>query len=105
LKEAKAKPDRLLYALDPKREPVSFRLTMAKDLGAKRGRGAGSFVQESKLQTSDFYRIVVQGLRGWAPSAPKLPEVPVEASAEATSEPPPFGSDDRQFGEATEPRT
>ena len=103
LKEAKAKPDRLLYALDAKREPVAFRLTISKDLGAKRGRGAGSFVLESKLQTSEFYRIVVQRLRAWAPSAPKLPDAPIGSSAEATSEPPPFSSEEREFGEATEP--
>ena len=73
LKDARAKPERLLYSTDPKREPMSFRVTMSKDLGMKRGRLAGSFVLESKQQTSDFYRSIVQGLRAWAPAAPKLP--------------------------------
>jgi hypothetical protein len=103
LKEAKAKPERLLYTPDLKREPLSFRITMSKDLGAKRGRGAGSFVLESKQQTSDFYRIVVQGLRAWSPSAPKLPESAGAVTPEATSEPPTFTGHDREFGEATEP--
>jgi len=103
LKEARAKPHRLLYSADPKREPMSFRLTMSKDLGMKRGRLAGSFVIESKQQTSDFYRSIVQGLRAWAPAPPKLPTA-AAASPVASPEPPPFTGDDREFGEAVEPR-
>jgi hypothetical protein len=38
LKDARVKPDRLLYATDPKRDPMSFRITMPRDLGMKRGR-------------------------------------------------------------------
>jgi hypothetical protein len=104
LKEAKAKPDRLLYASDIKRDPMSFRLTVSKDLGMKRGRQTGSFVLESKNQTSDFYRSIVQGLRAWAPVAPKLPAAVTAATPAASPEPPPFTSGDREFGEALEPR-
>jgi hypothetical protein len=103
LKEARLKPDRLLYAMDPKRDPWTFRLTVSKDLGMKRGRLVGSFVAESKQQTSEFYRAIVQGIRLWAPAAPKLPAKPAEASLTATPEPPPFSSGDRDFGEANEP--
>jgi hypothetical protein len=104
LKEAKAKPERLLYAADLKREPMSFRLTMSKDLGMKRGRLAGSFVLESKNQTSEFYRSIAQGLRAWAPTAPKLPAATTLVTPAASPEPPPFTSGDREFGEAVEPR-
>ena len=78
---------------------------MAKELGAKRGRGPGSFVQESKQQTSDFYRTIVQGLRPWTATAPKLPPSPTPPArpAEASSDPPTFTSEEREFGEATEP--
>ncbi len=76
LKDAKAKADRSSTRPIAKREPISFRLTVSKDLGMKRGRLAGSFVLESKQQTSDFYRSIVQGLRAWAPAAPKLPLAP-----------------------------
>ena len=103
LKEARVKPDRLLYAADAKREPMSFKMTASKDLGMKRGRLAGSFVLESKQQTSKFYRSIVQGLRAWAPAPPKLP-AKVAPSPLASSEPPPFTSEDREFGEAVEPR-
>jgi hypothetical protein len=103
MKDARAKPDRLLYATDPKRDPMSFRITMPRDLGIKRGRLAGSFVLESKKQTSDFYRSIVQGLRAWAPAAPKLPAAITAATPAASPEPPPFSSGDRDFGEAVEP--
>jgi hypothetical protein len=104
LKDARAKAERLLYAADLKREPMSFRITMPKDLGMKRGRLAGSFVLESKQQTSDFYRSIVQGLRAWAPAAPKLPAAATAASPAASPEPPPFTSGERDFGEAVEPK-
>lgn len=103
LKDARLKPDRLLYGPDPKRDPWTFRLTMSRDLGMKRGRLAGSFVAESKQHTSEFYRAIVQGIRAWAPAAPKLPAKPAEASEAATSEPPPFSSGEREFGQAVEP--
>jgi hypothetical protein len=104
LKDARVKPERLLYAADPKREPMSFRVTMSKDLGMKRGRLAGSFVHESKQQTSDFYRSIVQGLRAWAAVAPKLPPQPTTDETVATPEPPPFSGGNREFGDATEPK-
>jgi hypothetical protein len=104
LKDARLKPDRLLYAADPKRDPWTFRVTVSRDLGMKRGRLAGSFVAESKQQTSAFYGAILQGIRAWAPAAPKLPAKSADASAAATSEPPPFSSGDREFGDAVEPR-
>lgn len=104
LKDARAKPERLLYAADLRREPMSFRVTMPKDLGMKRGRLNGSFVLESKQQTSEFYRSVVQAIRPWAAVAPKLPAAALAATPEASPEPPPFTSGDRDFGEAVEPK-
>jgi hypothetical protein len=103
LKEARVKPERLLYAHDVKREPMAFRLVMSRDMGMKRGRSAGSFVLESKNQTSDFYRAIVQSLRPWAPSAPKLPVSAGAQPTNASTEPPPFSGDSREFGEGTEP--
>lgn len=104
LNDARNKAERLLYSADPKREPMSFRITMPRDLGMKRGRLAGSFVLESKQQTSDFYRSIVQGLRAWAPAAPKLPAAATAAAPGASPEPPPFTSGQRDFGEAVEPK-
>ena len=103
LKDARLKPDRLLYAADLKREPMFFRAILSRDLGMKRGRVPGSFVLESKQQTSDFYRAVVQSIRAWAPVAPKLPAGESPEKPVASSDPPAFTSSDREFGEAHEP--
>ena len=103
LKDVREKPEKLLLPSDPKRDPRAFRIAQARDLGAKRGRGPGSFVLESKNQASDFYRTTVQQLRAWSASAPRLPAA-AEASEEATPEPPPFSSPaERTFGDASLP--
>lgn len=103
LKQGSEKPERLLLSADPQREPRAFRVTLAKELGAKRGKLAGSFVAESKRQTIDFYRGIVQALKPWSPSAPKLPGQVDHASPVASSEPPDFVDEGREFGEATLP--
>jgi hypothetical protein len=73
-------------------------------LGAKRGRGPGSFVLESKNQASEFYRTTLQQLHPWSASAPKLPAADLAPTDEATPEPPPFSPpDERTFGDANLP--
>jgi hypothetical protein len=103
LKEVREKPERLLFAADAHREPRAFRLSLAYEMGAKRGRIAGSFVGESKRQSLDFYRTIVQGLRPWNPSAPRLPGQADGGSAVASPEPPDFSDAGREFGEASLP--
>jgi len=103
LKVAREKPDQVLYAQDLKREPRSFRLSLSRELGAKRGKGPGSFVHDSKQQTLEFYRSTVQGLRVWSAVAPKLPGRVATATDDATPTPPDFSSDNREFGQATQP--
>ena len=73
-------PSPALYPADPKREPRTFTLTQAKPMGQKRGRAEGSFVRESGAQTITFYRDIVQDLKPWQATAPKLrspPEAPI----------------------------
>lgn len=72
--EAQQHPERLLSPTDPKRDPKSFTLALGRKMGQKRGKGPGSFVGDTKLQTLDFYRDVLQSLRAWTPKAPKLPD-------------------------------
>lgn len=104
LKDAREKPDKLLYAPDPAREPRAFRLSMSFEMGAKRGRAQGSFVAESRRQSIEFYRTIVQGLKPWSATAPRLPGEPAPApTGVATSEPPDFGAEGREFGEASLP--
>jgi len=73
LRDVRLKPERLLLAADPNREPRTFRLLLCRDLGMKRGVGNGSFVSEVEHQAADFYRSVVQHLKPWRPPAPTLP--------------------------------
>jgi len=87
LKDVRDKPDRLLLSTDPRREPRAFRVLMSAELGAKRGRGPGSFVRESRQQSIEFYRSVVQLLRPWTPGAPKLPAAEPDTTAMTPPQP------------------
>lgn len=104
LEMAHEKPDRLLLASDPKREPRAFTLALARDMGIKRGKGQGSFVGESKQHVLDFYRVVVQQIKPWAATAPKLPSPPEGSEPEASPRPPDFSAEDaRDPGEGRDP--
>lgn len=78
LKGAREDPKALLSPSDPKREPRSFTLSLARPLGTKRGRGERSFVLETRRQVVGFYGDLVEELTEWRPKAPKLPAEPVE---------------------------
>lgn len=59
---------------DPQKELRSFRVAMSTTMGAKRGRGRGSFI-DSVLDTLDaFYGDVIQNIKPWSPAPPKLRE-------------------------------
>lgn len=73
LKDARENPKALLSPSDPKREPRSFTLSLARPLGTKRGRGERSFVLETRRQVVSFYGDLVESLTEWRPKAPKLP--------------------------------
>jgi hypothetical protein len=73
LKDAREDPKALLSPSDPKREPKSFTLSLARPLGTKRGKGERSFVLETRNQVVSFYGDLVEGLSEWRPKAPKLP--------------------------------
>lgn len=72
--EAILHPEKLLSPTDAKRDPKSFTLALGRKMGQKRGKGPGSFVGDTKLQTLDFYRDILQSLRAWTAKAPKLPD-------------------------------
>ncbi|HEU5106360.1 MAG TPA: hypothetical protein VFU11_11025 [Solirubrobacterales bacterium] len=79
LKDAREDPAGMLSPTDPKREPRSFTLSLARPLGTKRGRGERSFVLETRRQVVSFYGDLVEGLVEWRPKAPRLPtEKPAE---------------------------
>jgi hypothetical protein len=85
--EAMASPDKLLSPTDPKREPKAFTLALGRKMGQKRGKGPGSFVGDTKQQTLDFYRDILQTLRAWTPKAPKLPAATTGDGAIPASDP------------------
>lgn len=63
----------------------AFTLTLNRAMGLKRGKAQGSFVAETHRQAFDFYRGLVQDLRPWHASAPKLPESPQVPEASGTA--------------------
>jgi hypothetical protein len=74
LRDCREDPSVLLLASDPSCQPRSFVLTRTKPIKAKAGTGPGSFVDEVRRQTVDFYRDLVQDLKPPPPSTPKLAE-------------------------------
>lgn len=84
LRDAREEPKALLSPSDPKREPRSFTLSLARPLGTKRGKGERSFVLETRRQVVSFYGDLVEGLADWRPRAPKLP---TEKTSEETGDP------------------
>lgn len=103
LADVRENPAGLLSAY-PKRAPKSFRLGLSAPLGTKRGKGEKSFVRDTRQQTIAFYRDLVQDLRPWRPSAPKLPDDPADERSAAGPTPPPFSAPGREAGEG-EPAT
>jgi hypothetical protein len=73
LVDLRTDPASLLLA-DKQRMPRSFTISVMKEMGTKRGGVSGSFIGEATELLLSYYRSVVQGLRPYATSAPKLPQ-------------------------------
>ena len=58
--------------LDASKEIRTFRLATSNSLGAKRGRGRGSFIDSVLMSVDGFYRDVLESLRAWSAAPPKL---------------------------------
>jgi hypothetical protein len=89
-------PASLLLDSDTKRSPRAFRLALSRPMGTKRGKGERSFVLETRKQTISFYRELVQNLRPWRASPPKLPDEPEEAPESPTPDPPAFAATEQR---------
>jgi hypothetical protein len=106
LSDAREEPSALLSPTDPKRVPRSLTLAAARPLGAKRGKGRGSFVADTRTQAIDFYGQIVQGIGPWRAKPPRLPQRAIDPNPPASPEPPPFSAPAaRDVGEADEPPT
>jgi hypothetical protein len=57
---------------DPKRELRAFRVAQSFPMGTKRGTGRGAFIDSVSAAIDAFYESVVQNLKPWAPTPPRL---------------------------------
>ena len=64
---------------DPAKEIRTFRIAAASALGAKRGRGRGTFIDSVLAGTDAFYAEILQGLKAWSAAPPKFRSVTPEA--------------------------
>jgi hypothetical protein len=63
-----------LLLTDPKRELRSFSVALTAPMGVKRGRGKGMFIDSVLDLIDTFYADVVQHLKAWSASPPKMRE-------------------------------
>jgi hypothetical protein len=102
LADVRDEPERLLYPADPKREPRTFVVTLARTMGQKRGKAEGSFVRETRVQTFEMYGDIVQRFKPWQARAPRLRDPDAQEEESPTADPPTFTDEHvRDPGEAT----
>jgi hypothetical protein len=70
LKDVRTNPGVLVE--DPKREIRAFKLTVTAQMGTKRGRGRGSFVESVVDLVDGFYVNVMQNVNAWSARPPQL---------------------------------
>ena len=61
---------------DPAKELRTFRVALSSNLGAKRGRGRGSFIDSVLEGIDGFYAAVLGDLKAWSAAPPKLRSQP-----------------------------
>jgi hypothetical protein len=89
VEKVRARPELLLLPDDPRREPTAFTLALTRDMGTKRGKTKGSFVQVAMDQTIGFYRDVLQKVDKYVAPAPKLKAEPEPVEDEPKPKPKP----------------
>ena len=72
LQVVRATPDVLIA--DPAKELRSFRVSRSAKLGTKRDSGSGSFIASVLAAVDEFYGDVMQYLKAWSASPPRLRE-------------------------------
>ncbi|MGK5681657.1 stress response protein [Actinoplanes sp. URMC 104] len=70
LKSVRDNPQLLIE--DPGKELKSFRIAATVTAGTKRGTGRGSFIDSVLTAIDDFYEQVLQNLKPWLPTPPKM---------------------------------
>jgi hypothetical protein len=83
--------DPAVLVADPKREIRSFRIAVTSPAAAKRGRGRGTFIDSMLDAIDGFYGDVMQHLKAWSATPPRLreplvePEVPTETALDSNA--------------------
>ena len=64
--------DPTVLVADPNKELRGFRIALDQPMGARRGRGRGGFIDSVLNAVDGFYAEVVQGLKAWSATPPRL---------------------------------
>ncbi|MEU3455807.1 stress response protein [Micromonospora sp. NPDC006766] len=88
----KVREDSSVLVTDPTRELRAFRVARSTTAGSKRGSGRGAFIDSVLDAVDDFYEQIIQHLKPWMPTPPRLrspeevqPAEPVPASLISTA--------------------
>ena len=63
--------------LDATKEIRGFRVALSRPMGTKRGRGRGAFIDSVLESVDDFYTDVLQYMRAWSATPPKMRQGPL----------------------------
>jgi hypothetical protein len=74
LKDIREDPSVLVA--DSTKEIRTFRIAVSTPMGAKRGTGRGSFIDSVADAVNSFYSDVMQNLKAWTATPPKMRDVP-----------------------------
>jgi hypothetical protein len=89
--------------VDPAKELRTFRVATTGSLGAKRGRGRGSFIDSVLVAIDGFYGEVLGSLRAWSAAPPKLRTAHAESPEVDGSVPAALVSTDYSSQDGAEP--
>ena len=89
---------------DPSKELRTLRVANTGTLGAKRGRGRGSFIDSVLTGVDSFYGDVLGSLRAWSATPPRLRPTHPEAPEVDESVPASLVSADHSSQDGPEPR-
>lgn len=81
-----AREDPLALVTDPKKVIRAFRLVHSAPMGAKRGKGRGTFIGSVLQVLDEFYEDTAQHLKPWSSSAPRPRDVSDEVAQEAAEQ-------------------
>ncbi len=72
---------------DTKLAPKRFTVALTHEMGIKRGKGQGTFIESVTSLPETFYREVAQEITPWTPKAPRLPDSHHDQQSEPEPEP------------------